>query len=313
MESNKPIRFKYILFAFLPLLAAIILQYVVMFADILIIILSNSASTTQLGSTTIESVLEQDYNQPMNRAYMSVAQYLLFGLCFGIWFYLGFAKKMLQDKYTSDAGNVSLVSHFKQTILRPNLPFFLMAGYAIQIFVDGMLVLFRNLFPSAFADYDKLVSNVLGAGSSALMLVSIIIFAPIAEELLFRGLVLSYFRKAFHVEGTADTTGEKLLILSAILFQGLMFGIYHGNWIQGIYAFLLGSLFGWIAYRFNSILPCIVLHMAVNVSILFVPNVLYSSFPACMATIVVSLAIIITTIYFSLRFKEKHYSYFYKT
>lgn len=74
----------------------------------------------------------------------------------------------------------------------------------------------------------------------------ICIVAPIAEEYIFRDLLLKPLR-AF---------GDK----TAILVTGLVFGLYHGNFDQFAYAFLAGMFYSMIAVKYNSIVPTIILH-----------------------------------------------------
>lgn len=77
------------------------------------------------------------------------------------------------------------------------------------------------------------------------------ILAPIAEELIFRGLVYLRLR---------DYLGVK----NAIVISSLLFGIYHGNVVQGIYAFSMGMLFAYGMEKFKSLWAAILLHMAGN-------------------------------------------------
>ena len=51
---------------------------------------------------------------------------------------------------------------------------------------------------------------------------------------------------------------------AAILISALVFGIFHGNVIQGIYAFLIGIFFAWLMERTQRILVPIVGHMSAN-------------------------------------------------
>lgn len=73
--------------------------------------------------------------------------------------------------------------------------------------------------------------------------------APIAEELLFRGLVL---RKL-------EPYGKRF----AIVFSAFVFGVFHGNLVQIPYAFLVGLVLGYVALEHN-ILWAMVLHMINN-------------------------------------------------
>ena len=74
---------------------------------------------------------------------------------------------------------------------------------------------------------------------------------PVAEELVFRGLVFARLRKKMDFWAAAG--------LSAALFA-----LYHGNVLQGVYAFLMGLLFSWIMEREKTIGAPLVTHMAAN-------------------------------------------------
>lgn len=81
-------------------------------------------------------------------------------------------------------------------------------------------------------------------------IIIMVILAPIAEELIFRKLLID--RLVSYGEGTA------------ILFSGLMFGLFHGNLNQFVYAFALGIFLGFIYVKTGNVLYPIFLHMFVN-------------------------------------------------
>ena len=78
------------------------------------------------------------------------------------------------------------------------------------------------------------------------------LLAPVAEEILFRGLIqrrlLPYGRNF------------------AIFVSALMFGLFHGNLIQTPFAFLVGLVLGYVAAEY-SVLWAMVLHMINNLVI----------------------------------------------
>lgn len=86
-----------------------------------------------------------------------------------------------------------------------------------------------------------------------------VICAPIAEELLFRKLLID--RTAKYGEGCA------------VLFSGLLFGLFHGNLNQFVYAFVLGLFFGFIYVKTRTIIYSILMHMVIN----FISSVLIIS------------------------------------
>lgn len=83
-----------------------------------------------------------------------------------------------------------------------------------------------------------------------------VIAAPLLEELMFRGIILDGYLKNYKPE-------------YAILVSAFLFGLIHGNLAQGIGAFALGALFGWIYWKTQSITPVVLLHF-VNNGIAFV-------------------------------------------
>ena len=78
--------------------------------------------------------------------------------------------------------------------------------------------------------------------------------APIGEELLCRGVCLHFGKKALGNFWHAN------------ILQALVFGILHMNWVQGVYAFIIGIFLGILVERYNSLLPGMIVHFIVNFS-----------------------------------------------
>jgi membrane protease YdiL (CAAX protease family) len=76
------------------------------------------------------------------------------------------------------------------------------------------------------------------------------IVAPIAEELIFRKLLLDKLRRY----------GD----LPAILMTGLAFGLFHMNLAQFFYAAALGFIFAYVTIRTNTVRYSILLHCMIN-------------------------------------------------
>jgi len=83
-----------------------------------------------------------------------------------------------------------------------------------------------------------------------LQILLMVIVGPIFEELIFRKLLID--RAIRYGEGVA------------VVLSGLLFGLFHGNFAQGIYAFGLGMFFGFIYIRTGRIRYSIILHMIIN-------------------------------------------------
>lgn len=80
------------------------------------------------------------------------------------------------------------------------------------------------------------------------------IVSPVVEEIVFRGL--TYCRtKHFFSKGVS------------VILVSFMFGAFHGNLVQGIYAFILGILIT-LAYEWvGSFLGAVVFHAAANITV----------------------------------------------
>ncbi len=91
----------------------------------------------------------------------------------------------------------------------------------------------------------SLSCNVWGA-------TSMIVLAPLAEELLFRAAMMEEMLK----RGVSPWC--------AVLTSALVFGLIHLNPAQIPYAFLIGILFGWVYLRTRSLVPTILCHILNN-------------------------------------------------
>lgn len=115
-------------------------------------------------------------------------------------------------------------------------------------------------FQNAFESFSE-VSNTITSGSIFSTILVVGFVAPFAEEFLFRGII---FR----------TLNRKFSMVSAIILQGIMFGIFHFNLVQGIYASFLGIVFGYITYKTKSIWPAIICHTTNNLVAITIPSLL---------------------------------------
>ena len=94
------------------------------------------------------------------------------------------------------------------------------------------------------------VQQILTENQSPLMYVTVVLIAPVLEELFFRKVLID--RLAVY--------GEK----NAILFSAILFGIFHGNIGQLFYAALIGLLFGYVYVRTGKIRYSILIHVIIN-------------------------------------------------
>ena len=76
--------------------------------------------------------------------------------------------------------------------------------------------------------------------------------SPIAEEILFRGIIYNCLRRSAPVK-------------PAIFISAMIFGLYHMNTVQGIYAFLIGCLIAYAYEYFGDFRIPIAVHIIANV------------------------------------------------
>ena len=133
---------------------------------------------------------------------------------------------------------------------------FLFLGIGCQFFFTGAMTLIKPLLTNVFSDYANVMEG-LTSGNETVVLLLMIIIAPVTEELIFRGVTL-------------HRANRYVSFLGANILQAVLFGIYHGNIIQGVYASLLGFLLGAIYYKYKTIFAPILLHLIINASSLLV-------------------------------------------
>lgn len=126
-------------------------------------------------------------------------------------------------------------------------------GLSLQFLISMCLNALYPILPQDLTNqYSELIESLMGGNIWLSMFVTVIL-APLAEEFLFRGVTL---RKAQRI----------MPFMAANILQAVLFGIYHLNWIQGVYAFVLGMILGFTAEYFHSIWASILLHAFVNAS-----------------------------------------------
>lgn len=95
-------------------------------------------------------------------------------------------------------------------------------------------------------------AEILYSGGIFLELVVVGVLAPVSEELMFRGMI---FENLCHY----------MKPIAAGVISALVFAIYHGNLVQGVYAFCIGCMLAFFCKRYGGILAPIVAHITANV------------------------------------------------
>lgn len=148
-------------------------------------------------------------------------------------------------------GNLDYVNSFKLKKFSIKkfflLLIFYLGMYNIATFAMNELV---SIFPSLQDSLEK-ISSVISYDNFYLTTLCVAILPAIAEELLFRGVMLTSFNKKY---------GK----VAAVIISALIFGIYHMNIPQGIYAFILGIALGYVYLKSGSLFVPMILHFLNN-------------------------------------------------
>lgn len=121
--------------------------------------------------------------------------------------------------------------------------------FSAQALVQVMATVMEWFFGLFGFSIMGMMESTSGDSDTLSMFLYASIFAPIGEEILFRGLILR----------SMQPYGKKF----AILASAFLFGIFHGNMIQTPYAFMVGLVLGYVAVEY-SIGWAMLLHMLNN-------------------------------------------------
>ncbi|NDV82201.1 CPBP family intramembrane glutamic endopeptidase [Bacteroides sp. 51] len=155
--------------------------------------------------------------------------------------FLGF---FIMGGYLWKAGYISTDKRTWSPVSGIYLVFTTLIWLASIIILEHLFSLLPEIPNLLKSDFDTLQSGWLG-------ILSIALFGPILEELMFRGAIMRALLKKYNP--------TKAIILSALIF-----GIIHFNPAQIVAGAILGLLLGWIYYKTASLIPCILIHILNN-------------------------------------------------
>lgn len=172
---------------------------------------------------------------------LSFAQEVVLFACFGLWYYFREKKYGYHPDYKRAFRPRNVLS---------------MAGIAFfgQYAVNLLMMFLYLVLPGIFKEYEELVKNLeIDAGNPAVMVFCVVLFGPLVEEVVFRGMLFGRLRRAFSFWPSA-------------LISGILFGVYHMNLVQGIYASIFGVILAYIFEKTETIWGCYLLHAMFNMS-----------------------------------------------
>ena len=199
----------------------------------------------------------------MKKTVLSILKCLMYvvimGICQAIW--SGIISDNLLSTAISDATfillTVLLIKITKQDVkdrLKINKIEIKTIGKVILISL-ALNLIFQStqfLFPETMRNelIAEMESELYGV-KSIIGFITVVIIAPLTEEILFRGLILGELAKCFNIH-------------IAIALQAVLFGVMHGNIIWAVIAFLSAMLYGYFIKKYKNIFTSVAGHMSVN-------------------------------------------------
>lgn len=134
---------------------------------------------------------------------------------------------------------------------------------AIYFILLILSLIILEIISPQLAGQEQAVAQTVSNSTSwslVIMVFAVGILTPIAEETIFRGLLLNLYSR-------------KIKIVSSIVIVSILFGLAHGQVNVGIDTFLFGITLGILTWKTESIAPAVFLHMLKNcLAVVFLLN-----------------------------------------
>jgi membrane protease YdiL (CAAX protease family) len=230
-------KFGHFCLGILPLIVTLSLQYAV---SILLMAWSAIFTGLSLSHSGVSSVFEYIYYMWSSEQFSTLLMIIYAIVCiavFGSWY-----------------------RHMRRTSphREPVIPLFygiigiIILVPGLQLLTTYIVALTASIFPDALTVYEDLLeTSGLDDSISLGMIIYSVILGPIAEEFTFRGVSFGHLRKC-------------LPFWAACLCQGVLFGIFHMNLIQGVYAFFVSLFFAYVYEKSSNLCCSVMLHMLFN-------------------------------------------------
>ncbi len=180
--------------------------------------------------------------QPLTQLIYSAAAYVL---CLLLTIFLPW--KVLKIKTNRDELGLRGLPTWTDILLAP-------IGYIVFMLVSMLfMALMQAILPSVDWDQEQNVGFNSLYGSAQLLqgFIALVILAPIAEEIIFRGWLYGKLR-------------ARMSALPAIFIVSLLFGIMHGQWNVGVTVFVMSIAMCLLRELTGTIWAGILLHMIKN-------------------------------------------------
>jgi len=210
--------------------------------------------------------------------YLLLISEILSIIVFGIWYHL------LLVKHKSDDTNsgVKNICNFKSIGFIISATF---AAFSIALLISNIV---SAVWSSSNELFNKIMGNALG-DDNFIGYISIMLLAPLSEELSFRGVLLHKSKNVYGMTG-------------CIVLNTILFAVMHLNPLQFLYVLPVGALLTYIAYKYKTVIASMIAHIINNTVGVLIPLFLHRN-PNNIEAVI--LLIVAAAIAFTLRDKSK--------
>ncbi len=223
--------------------------------NILFIIISLLLEFIISGSFDYDKLLDAEY-------YINNSSSILIALNGLLFLFVNLIPAIVGSRLTG----IRIRSYFRPVNTKKSqLAKYMFIGIFIQATTNILYSIVQSIMQAGgINDYTADIDNYLGAKAIIATALYSCIVAPITEELLYRGFVMKNLSRVSQRFG---------IIASAVLF-----GLAHENIAQFLLAVPVGIFMGRIVVKHNSLIPSILVHMAVN-TLAFFMNWIFTAMP----------------------------------
>lgn len=167
-----------------------------------------------------------------------------------------------------------------------DIPYAIGLGVALVLFISFGF----SLLPESLLESYNQFSGMLMGGLTVTSIMYTVIAAPIVEEIIFRGLILSRLRKAMPLP-------------IAIIISSLFFALAHGQLLWMTYAFILGCVLAIVDVKTDTIAISVIIHMLFN--LLGMSSSIWAPKPSAVLYIILTVVGVLGTILIIVRFIKR--------
>lgn len=136
--------------------------------------------------------------------------------------------------------------------IKPEYFFRALAYYGLYFVVSLVLQFVATTFFNMNSDQEQYVGYTSPNGIELILaFISLVVITPFTEEVMFRGVLFSGFRK-------------QMSFAAAAILSSAIFGLMHGQWNVGLDVFVMGVVSCYLLETTKSLWPSIFLHAIKN-------------------------------------------------